>query len=234
MGNQTARGFCVLFSFYFPLKVAGGHVHSSLGNSWPPPLNDRPESWGLFSSYCHVITLIKSLSTTFLQHFLLCGILCSWWLRLRLVTLVQKLWFSPVVALACSRRSDCGDGAKRCDHWWSALHYLNAWKRLWLPWYCLLFSLWDSSFFFLTPCDTRHFLTGLNNPSVSFSCYLWLSRAFFIRMNNNFYGPLALSDLRLLWSIIKISFICVLSFTGKTRSSAKSCSFSGCKTCQTS
>ena len=190
------------------MKVAGGNVHSSLGNSRPHAM-----SWGLFSSYSHVITLIKSLSTTFLQHCLLCGILCSWWLRLRLVTLVQKLWFSPVVALACSRCSDCGDGAKRCDHWWSALHYLNAWKRLWLPWYCLLFSLWDSSFFFSHLVIRDTLLTGLNNPSVSFSCYLWLSRAFFIRMNNLFYWPLALSDLRLLWINYKnIFYLCVIFY----------------------
>ena len=46
-------------------------------------------------------------------------------------------------------------------------------------------------------------LTGLNNPSASLLCYFgltsWLSRAFFIWINNLFYGPLALSDLRLLW-----------------------------------
>ena len=43
MGNQTAREFLlVLFFFYFPMKVARGHILSSRGNSRPPPLNDSP------------------------------------------------------------------------------------------------------------------------------------------------------------------------------------------------
>ena len=34
--------FLVLFFFYFPMKVAGGHNHSSRGNPWPSALNDSP------------------------------------------------------------------------------------------------------------------------------------------------------------------------------------------------
>ena len=34
MANQTARDF---FGFYFCVKGAGGHIHSSQGKSLPPP-----------------------------------------------------------------------------------------------------------------------------------------------------------------------------------------------------
>ena len=72
----------------------------------------------------------------------------------------------------------------------------------------------ESQFFFFSHLVIQDtLLTGLNNPSVSFSCYLWLSRAFFIRMNNLFYGPLALSDLRLLWINYKnIFYLCVIFY----------------------
>ena len=46
--NTTSRGggisnLLVLFFFYFPLKVAGGHVHIvARGNPQPSPLNDSP------------------------------------------------------------------------------------------------------------------------------------------------------------------------------------------------
>lgn len=61
-------------------------------------------SWGLWAVlFCSI-------------QCLLCGMLWSWWLRLKLAALVQNLWFSPVVALACSRHSDCRDDTKRCEH----------------------------------------------------------------------------------------------------------------------
>ena len=35
----------VVFFFYFPMKVARGHVHGSRGKSLAPPLNDTPERY---------------------------------------------------------------------------------------------------------------------------------------------------------------------------------------------
>ena len=44
-GESNSQGFLlVLFFFYFPLKVAGGHVHSSRGNPRSLPLNDSPDN----------------------------------------------------------------------------------------------------------------------------------------------------------------------------------------------
>ena len=43
-GESNTEGFLlVLFFFYFPIKVARGHTHSSQGKSRPPVLNDSPE-----------------------------------------------------------------------------------------------------------------------------------------------------------------------------------------------
>ena len=99
----------------------------------------------------------------------------------------------------------------------SALHYLNAWNRLWLPWRCLLFSLWESFFFSHLEIQDS-LLTSLNSPSVIFFSYFGLTswlilRASFMWTNNLFCGPLALSDLILLWiNLNNIFYLCVFFF----------------------
>ena len=59
----------VLYFFYFPLKVARGHFHNSLGNSWLPPLNDSPD--GYRTEWSQIWSLISS---TFSHRYTFCPI----------------------------------------------------------------------------------------------------------------------------------------------------------------
>ena len=53
-GNQTARDFFwFYFSSIFPMKVAGGRIHSSQGNLQPPLLYDSPVNFPLFCPWKH-------------------------------------------------------------------------------------------------------------------------------------------------------------------------------------
>ena len=57
-GNQTASDFFGYNSylFYFPMKVAMGHIlKSSWGKPWSPPLNDSP----VYGCLCYVILLVR-------------------------------------------------------------------------------------------------------------------------------------------------------------------------------
>ena len=49
----------VLYFFYFPLKVARGHFHNNLGNSWPLPLNDSPDGYRTECSQIWPLNYIK-------------------------------------------------------------------------------------------------------------------------------------------------------------------------------